>query len=103
MIESPRALIDVRSRYPASSIRFVRVPPGTDMVGLGQTSQEPRVRTLIEPAWLSLSTFIIGAVVGGIGFANREKAWGQVALGAGSSMIGTSFALVLRDTIARRS
>lgn len=96
IVESPEAAQEVWERYPASSTRYYLVPPGTDLPQGTLQGFQPAA------AWMTLTTLAIGLTIGAIGFSQRHKALGQVALGTGSAMIGTSLALVLRDLVEKK-
>lgn len=92
-VYSPEGEEAVRWKYPASTIKFIRVYEGEQpLVGLGQ--EAPRKILIREDIILG---GMVGATLGFIGFLNRKQAWGQMLLSTGSSMIGTSLVLLMRD------
>jgi len=77
----------VRDLYPAESIKFMLDPHDQMLSGRFES----------KAVWTSVLTLIAGGVMGSIGYAFREKKWGQLLMGAGGSMIGTSAVLMIRD------
>jgi len=88
-VYSPAVEAAVRDEYPASTIKFVRVYDGQPAYIDGLAA--PKVSAAV------VASSIIGLVLGLAGFLNRNKPWGPILMGSGSSMIGTSVVLMLRD------
>lgn len=89
---------EIRDMYPADHPVFVRVWQGDPpLVGLGQEPKPPRLKPTAIP--IAVITLGVGLIVGIAGFINRTKPLGQLALGTGGSMMGTSLVLLIRDLV----
>jgi len=100
-VYSPEAEEAIRWEYPGSTVKFIRVYDGEQpLVGLGQEDASKKFLPREHIILIGMVT-LIGATLGIIGFVERKQLWGQMLLGTGSSMIGTSLVLLLRDLTYR--
>lgn len=90
IVETPQAEAAVRALYPSGSTMFVRPD---QLPGLGETT--PIFKPITWP--VSLMTIGLGSLMAVFGFMNRTKPFGNMIMGAGASMIGTSGVLLIRD------
>lgn len=93
VVNSPAAEQAVRWEYPESTVRFIRTWKG-ESSPVGEIAVH---RASKEAVVISLVTMLIGVTVGLEGYANRRRPWGQIMLGAGASIAGTSIVMLIRD------